>query len=213
MIWHNNIRKSENLTCFYNTTKNHCQIMKIHLINGHEYWEHSQGRLNNSLVEVSLSFFREKGDSVTTSIVDSQYDIEIERELFINADMVLFFTPVFWMGIPSSFKRYLDNLLSGGRGIIYSNDGREEGGEYGSGGLMTSSYALITTWNAPEDAFNRKEAFLFEGKSVDDVFFNFHSAMKFIGMKKKTSLSLHDVMKNINFEKSISIFKQYLKTL
>lgn len=185
--------------------------MKVHLINGHEYWENSKGRLNNTLVQIAEKHFLDRGDEVTLAVVDSEYNIDVDREHFISADLILFFTPVFWMGMPGSFKKYLDNLLSGGRGRIYSHDGRANGGEYGSAGLMKSSYSLITTWNAPENAFNRKDAFLFEGRSVDDVFFNFHSAMKFIGLNKLPSLSLHDVMKNANFEDIKNIYINYLK--
>jgi modulator of drug activity B len=187
--------------------------MKIHLINGHEYWETSKGRLNNTLVEIAKDYFTKRGDEVSISKVESDYNIDNERDKFINADIVLFYTPVFWMGFPGSFKSYLDRMLSNSRGRIYRSDGRDNGGEYGSAGLMKSSYALITTWNAPKNAFNRKDAFLFEGRSVDDVFFNFHSAMKFIGMRKLPSLSLHDVMKNADFEAIKATYEDYLLTI
>ena len=54
---------------------------------------------------------------------------------------------------------------------------------------------IVTTWNAPRGAFCDKTQF-FEGKSVDDVFFDFHKAQQFLGMRKLESFSCHDVMKN-----------------
>ena len=187
--------------------------MNILLINGHEYWKNSPGRLNQSLLEFAEQYFVKKKHQVVVSIAESDFDIETEVQKFIQADLILYITPVFWMGMPAAFKFYLDRVYSGGRGKLYMNDGRVDGGEYGSAGLLKAKYSLITTWNAPSEAFNRESAFLFGNKSVDDVFFNFHSAQKFIGLQQLPSCSLHDVTKNPDYKVLILQFEEHLQQL
>lgn len=184
--------------------------MNVLLINGHEYWEHSPGKLNESLVSFAMDFFENRNHQVQMTKVEPEFDIPTEVEKFVEADLILYFTPVFWMGMPAAFKFYMDRVFSGGRGKLYADDGRTNGGEYGSAGLLKGKYSLITTWNAPQNAFNRESAFLFEGKSVDDVFFNFHSAQKFVGLQKLDAFSLHDVMKKADYKTFISDFEEHL---
>lgn len=71
---------------------------------------------------------------------------------------------------------------------------------YGQGGLMKNKeYILSTTWNAPEEAFNNPTTF-FDGKDVDDILISFHKIMEFCGLKKRKTLSFHNVVKNPQFE-------------
>ena len=71
---------------------------------------------------------------------------------------------------------------------------------YGQGGLMKNKeYILSTTWNAPEEVFNNPAAF-FDGKNVDDVLISFHKTMEFCGLKKRKTLSFHNVVKNPQFK-------------
>lgn len=64
------------------------------------------------------------------------------------------------------------------RGKIFEGAGRtrtDPARQYGMGGLMAGrTYMLSTTWNAPSVAFGG-EGQIFEGKSVDDVFYGFHN--------------------------------------
>jgi modulator of drug activity B len=167
--------------------------MNVLLINGAEVWPNSQGKLNESLLLLAENYFQKIGCQVQITRVAEPWHPTEEVEKVIQANLILYFTPVFWMSIPSSFKEYLDKVFSGGRGRIYAHDGREQGGSYGSAGLLKGSYSLITTFNAPLEAFD-KEGF-FEGKTVDDLFFPFHKAQQFVGLKMTKSFSLHNVKK------------------
>ena len=65
--------------------------------------------------------------------------------------------------------------------------------------MKEKEYLLSTTWNAPEEAFNNSTAF-FNGKDVDDILISFHKTMEFCGLKKRKTLSFHNVVKNPQFE-------------
>ena len=57
----------------------------------------------------------------------------------------------------------------------------------------------IYWFNAPEEVFNNPAAF-FDGKNVDDVLISFHKTMEFCGLKKRKTLSFHNVVKNPQFK-------------
>lgn len=185
--------------------------MKVLLVNGHEYWEISPGALNATLLKEAQSWFNDKKYEVKTTLTDQDYDLEEEVQKILWADLIVYFSPVYWMSIPANMKRYFDHVYAQGRGRIFRNDGRENGGQYGSGGLMhNTKYSLITTWNAPNEAFNDVNQFLFSGQEVDNVFFNFHSMQKFVGMQKLNSFSLFDVKRNPNIKQYMVDFRQHL---
>jgi modulator of drug activity B len=184
--------------------------MQVLLINGHEVWPKSQGRLNQTLFEFAQSFFESRNHTLALSQVRLPYKLEEEVNKFLQADLIIYFTPVYWMDIPASFKHYLDRVYSGGRGKIYLHDGRQDGGQYGTAGLLQAKYSLVTTWNAPSEALNNPNAYLFGDKSVDDVFFHFHSAQKFIGLTKAPTFTLHDVTKNPTIDLYLQQFENHL---
>jgi len=178
--------------------------MKILLVNGHEYWESSPGLLNKTIVEQAKLWCKKHNHEVQITTVEQAYEEEEEVQKILWADIIIYFSPVYWMSITSKMKSYFDHVYAKGRGRIFKNDGREDGGQYGSGGLMQhKKYMLITTWNAPEEAFADDKQFLFEGKDVDNVFLNFHSMQKFIGMQKLKSFSLFNVKKHADIDRFI----------
>ena len=185
--------------------------MNVLLINGHEYWESSPGQLNETLLLESISWFKERKYSIKTTHTKQDYDLEEEVQKILWADLIIYFSPVYWMSIPASMKSYFDHVYAQGRGRLFKNDGRDNEGQYGTGGLLISKeYMLITTWNAPLEAFKQPSQFLFEGKDVDDVFFNFHSMQKFIGLQQLKSLSLFDVKRNPNIKQFLDDLKTHL---
>ena len=186
--------------------------MNILIINGHEYWENSPGVLNASLVRESESLLSRQNFSLKSTIIDKGYEVEEEVDKFLWADIILYFTPVYWFDIPSGFKTYIEKVFSGGKKRLFVDDGCSTGGEYGTGGLMKAKrYMLFTTWNAPEHAFNHSKAYLFEGKNVDDVFLGFHSAQKFIGIKMIMGLNFFDVKRKPDFKRYKSELAHHLK--
>jgi len=168
-------------------------------INGHQYWEIAPGKLNKSLVEVARKLLDQKGYSMKTTNINDAYDVAEEVEKMMWTDFIIFQTPVYWMSVPWGFKKYIDEVYMGGYGVMFKDDGRtrsDPSKKYGSGGFMHGrKYMLSTTWNAPVEAFNDKEQF-FEGKDVDDVFFNFHKAQHFLGLEQLPTFSCYDVLRN-----------------
>ncbi len=186
------------------------------LINGHQYWEISEGKLNNSLIELAKKIFIQKEYSVKITNVDDAYKIKEEVEKFMWADFIIFQTPVYWFSIPGGFKRYIDEVYMAGYGIMFEDDGRTSSNpdkKYGSGGLMQGKkYMLSTTWNAPLEAFEDKNQ-IFEGRDIDEVFFYFHKAQQFIGMEHLPAFACYDVLKNPNIEVDFKRYEEHLNKL
>ncbi len=186
------------------------------LINGHQFWEISKGKLNKSLVEFAEKVLTAKGYSVRTTHVDDPYDAKEEVAKFVWADFVIFQTPVYWFSIPGGFKRYIDEVYMAGYGVMFDDDGRTRSDpdrKYGSGGLLQGTkYMLSTTWNAPLEAFEDENQ-IFEGRDVDEVFFYFHKAQQFVGMEHLPAFACYDVLKNPNIEVDFQRYEEHLNTL
>jgi len=69
---------------------------------------------------------------------------------------------------------------------------------------------MSLTWNAPTDAFNDKDQFLFEGKSVDDAFVGNTVTYKFCGAEIIPSFSCYDVMKAPSFDEDVTRYRAHL---
>ncbi|GAB0173044.1 hypothetical protein NHP164001_10600 [Helicobacter trogontum] len=70
-------------------------------------------------------------------------------------------------------------------------------------------YMFSLTWNAPIEAFNKKDEF-FEGVGVDGVYLHLHKANQFLGMQPLPTFICNDVIKNPQVEKYITDYKQHL---
>ncbi|WP_199609107.1 NAD(P)H-dependent oxidoreductase [Flocculibacter collagenilyticus] len=189
-------------------------MSNILIINGHQYYPFSEGKLNATLVDKAASLLAAKGHS--TRIVTMLDDINVEEELANHqwADIVILQTPVNWMGIPWSFKKYMDEVYTAGMaGALCDGDGRNESApkkNYGMGGTLTNTkYMISLTFNAPEEAFNDEHEF-FNGKSVDDLLFPMHMNFKFFGMKPLETFACFDVMKNADIENDFKRFEAHI---
>ncbi|TQF70355.1 NAD(P)H-dependent oxidoreductase [Pseudoalteromonas luteoviolacea] len=187
------------------------------IINGHHYYPFSEGKLNATLVDRAFTFFKEKGHSVRVVTMKDKVDIEQELENHKWADFVLFQSPINWMGVTWSFKKYMDEVYTAGMaGSLCHGDGRNKQHpkqNYGRGGVLTNTkYMFSVTLNAPEEAFNDKNEF-FDGKSIDDLLFPMHMNFKFFGMASLPSFACYDVMKNANIEKDLNRFEAHLTQL
>ena len=119
----------------------------------------------------------------------SLYNIMLDK-LRHNHDVQF---PIYWFNVPGKLKLYMDEVFEYGQFYSFADT-------YGQGGLMKNKeYILSTTWNAPEEVFNNPAAF-FDGKNVDDVLISFHKTMEFCGLKKRKTLSFHNVVKNPQFK-------------
>ncbi len=186
------------------------------LINGHQYWEISKGKLNKSMIDFANKVLTQKGYTAKNTHVEDAYDPKEEVEKLMWADFIIFQTPVYWFSIPWMFKKYIDEVYMAGYGIMFDDDGRtrsDPSKKYGSGGLMQGKkYMLSITCNAPLEAFETAGQ-IFEGKDVDGVFFYFHKAQQFVGMEYLPAFSCYDVLKNPNIKADFERYEKHLNKL
>ena len=173
-------------------------MKRILLLNLHQKYEgFANGNLTRDLVTEARSFFLSHGYAVKETVIEEGYDVAEELEKFQWADMIFVQSPVYWMGLPWMGKKYVDEVFSGGSGTVtFLNDGRANGGAYGSGGLMKEKrYMLSFTYNCPPSEFDNPQGF-FEGLSLDQANIALHKAFQFCGAKPMKSYSVHNVYGN-----------------
>lgn len=190
-------------------------MSNIFIINAHEHYPFSEGRLNNTLVEKAVEVMSGQGHEIRTTTMRDEYDAAIELEKHRWADVVIVQSPVNWMGVPWSFKKYMDIVYTAGMdGSLCSGDGRTRSDitrQYGSGGTLEGKrYMLSLTFNAPVEAFEDAGQYLFQGRSVDDLFFPMHMNFRFFGMRPIATFACHDVMKNPDIEGDLVRFEAHL---
>ncbi|MBY5923011.1 NAD(P)H-dependent oxidoreductase [Ferrimonas balearica] len=188
--------------------------MNVLIINTHQPYPFSEGKLSAAMVDVAAELAKGKGHQVQLTTMTEAYDIEAEVEKHLWADLVILQIPVNWMGVPWSFKKYMDEVYTTGMmGALCDGDGRSRenaGKQYGSGGKLSSRYLMSLTFNAPQAAFDDEDQFLFEGKGVDDLMFPMHMNFRFFGMSALPTFASFDVMKNPDTENDLVRFQQHL---
>jgi modulator of drug activity B len=189
----------------------------IFVINGGQKFGHSGGRFNETITDVTVSFFRDNPDfEVRVTNVNDDYDPLQEVNNYVWADVVIYHTPIWWFQLPHGFKKYIDVVFTEGHAKgIYHSDGRRSVNptrNYGTGGMLHGKqYMLTTTWNAPEEAFTLPGEFFME-KSVDEgPLFGFHRMNAFTGMAPLPSMHFHDVEKNADISRDMSAYVQHLR--
>ena len=189
--------------------------MNIFIINAHHHYTFSPGDLNKALVEKTSSILENKGHTIRLLNVDDGYDVTNELENHKWADLIVLQSPVNWMGVPWTFKKYMDEVYTAGMsGALCEGDGRsreDSSKQYGSGGALAGKkYMLSLTFNAPSEAFSDTEQYLFQGKSVDDLFFPMHMNFRFFGMEQVATFVSYDVMKNPKIENDFTRLEEHL---
>ncbi|MEM9555619.1 MAG: NAD(P)H-dependent oxidoreductase [Acidobacteriota bacterium] len=195
-------------------------MSKVFIINAHQPSPFSAGTLNRSLVERLERHCAEAGHETLLTVMQEdamEEEIDVDREIERHhwADVVFLQSPVNWMGVPWSFKRYMDLVYTAGMdGRLCAGDGRsrqDPRAQYGSGGTLGGTrYALSLTFNAPRGAFDDPSQTFFGGGSVDDLFWPTHLNFEFFGMERLETFSCHDVMKNPEVERDFERFDAYL---
>lgn len=198
------------------TTIEDQQMKNILIINAHHQYPFSEGKLNKSLVEMADALLREKGYQTKIVYTDEEWDVHAELEKHQWADAVLLQTPVNWMMVPWTFKKYMDEVYSAGMaGALCQGDGRHSDNpkkNYGAGGtLKGKKYMLSLTFNAPEESFNDESEYLFQGKSVDDLWMPMHMNFRFFAMEPLPTFACYDVMKNPDIESDFERFKAHIE--
>lgn len=174
------------------------------MILGKETGELAKGEYNKGLFDAGAAMLKKKFDVLTTEI-DKGYDVKEEIEKFKKADAVVFQYPVYWFMMPSSLKKYMDDVYALGEFFGFGENG------YGSGGLMKGKkFMLSTTWNAPLEAFNSNESF-FGKLSPEDVLLPMIKSNTFCGMEELPHYSCHDVIHNPDFKQDKDLYLDHLR--
>ena len=187
----------------------------ILIINAHQYYPFSEGKLNGALVDRAVNLLEEKGHQVRVVTMQETIDIDAELANHQWADTVILQSPVNWMGVPWSFKKYMDEVYTAGMaGQLCNGDGRHADApktNYGTGGTLSGKrYMLSLTFNAPAESFDDPDEFLFQGKSVDDLFFPMHMNFRFFDMTPLDTFACFDVMKNADIDNDFTRFDAHL---
>ena len=192
-------------------------MKNVFLINAHEYYPFSEGKLNTALFERARAHFEATGCEIRTTSMKDEWDVDQEIEKHCWADLIFLQSPVNWMGVPWSFKKYMDHVYSFGMdGRLCDGDGRtrsDASRQYGSGGTLSGkNYLLSLTLNAPADAFGDPKQIFFEGKTLDDLYWPMHLNFRFFDMKPLPTFACFDVMKNPSIEEDFARFDAHLKS-
>ena len=190
-------------------------MKKVFVINAHEEYEFAKGRLNGALTQMALDHLSESGYETQTTTMKDEWEVDAEIAKHQWADAVLLQTPVNWMGVPWSFKKYMDFVYSFGMdGRLCEGDGRtrkDPTKQYGSGGTLAGKkYMLSMTFNAPSESFGDPDQTFFEGKSPDDLFWPMHLNFRFFGMTPLKTFACYDVMKNPQVEDDFVRYQSHL---
>jgi len=186
---------------------------KVFIIDSGKAFFHSNGQLNSLLAKVAEEELVLFGFNVTSTHVDSGYQVANEVDKFVWADAVIYQQPSWRMGPPWILKKYMDEVFTEGYGRLFASDGRtrsDASKKYGSGGLLQGKqYMISTTWGAPLEAFTDPSQF-FEGAGVDGVYLPFHKANQFLGMSPLPTFICTDVIKDPKIDLVVSNYKKHL---
>jgi len=189
-------------------------MKNVLILNAHHYYPFSEGKLNAALIEKADAFFQAKGYQTRVVNTQDEFDVETELENHQWADIVFLQSPINWMGMTWSFKKYMDEVYTAGMGgALCHGDGRHQDNpkaNYGKGGTLTKTqYMMSLTLNAPAESFADATDF-FEGKSVDDLVFPMHMNFKFFDMQGLPTFACYDVMKNADIDSDFARFEKHL---
>ncbi len=192
-------------------------MSKIYILNGAQPYEFAPGKLNETFAERAKTLLETQGHEVRLTTVTAGYDVQAEVDSHLWADVVLLQFPVNWMGVPWSFKKYMDEVYTVGMGGQLSDgDGRsaaEPKANYGMGGKLAGTrYMISATLNAPAEAFEDPAEPFFEGMSLDDLLRPVHLNAKFFGMTALPTFGAFDVMKNPDVATDLTRFDAHLST-
>ncbi len=95
-------------------------MKKLLHLNAHHPYSFSEGSLNAALTKHAIAFATEKGYDVRQTASAENYNVEEELEEHQWADRIMLQTPVNWMGVPWSFKKYMDEVYSAGQAFQHA---------------------------------------------------------------------------------------------
>lgn len=179
-------------------------MKKLLLINGQDYFERAQGRLNEAMSKHIGDFTAQEFEIKHTSISEG-YKIHEEIEKFKWADVIIIQTPIYWFSLPGVLKKYIDDIFI--PDIFF---GKSKG--FGQGGKFNGKkYMLSVTWGASESAFNGTEGDFLEGLSEDQVLFPVHKTFEYCGLNRLPTFSIYSSMKLQELDPYITKIQHHLQ--
>ncbi len=192
--------------------------MNTLIINAHlNYPKWSEGMLNQTFMDFAKAFFEERSHHVTETYIERGYDVQVEVDKHMAADLVILQTPVNWFSAPWIYKKYVDDVFNAGlqTKILLEGDGRTRkdlSRQYGSGGKAHGKKFMVSaTWNAPQAAFSNPDGVLFGGKGRGDLFLHITSNYKFIGFDILPDYGIFDIFKHLNVPDGLAEYQQHLE--
>ena len=191
-------------------------MSQILIINAHHVYPFSPGKLNTALTQLAADHFLSRNHEVRIVNIDQGWDVGQALADHQWADLIVLQSPINWMGVPWTFKQYMDEVYTAGMdGTLCHGDGRRSQNptkNYGSGGsLAGKKYLLSVTFNAPAEAFGVPDEYLFQGKTVDDLLLPMHMNFRFFGMEALPTFACFDVMKNPKIEADFKRYQDHLQ--
>jgi modulator of drug activity B len=191
-------------------------MANVLILNAHHTYPFSEGLLNKTLVDHASLQLQSKGYAICVVNVDDGWSVDEQLVHHIWADFIILQSPTNWMGVPWTFKKYMDEVYTAGMGgELCRGDGRDPNNpksNYGGGGSLSAKhYMLSLTFNAPKEAFGCKEEYLFGGKSVDDLWFPMHMNFRFFGMDALETFACFDVVKDATVNQDLDRYTQHLE--
>jgi len=190
---------------------------KVLLINTHlTYPNWTEGKLNNSFIEIAKHFFESKNYEVLETKIEEGYNADDEVEKHLIADIVILQTPINWFGAPWIYKKYADEVFNSGLHSqkFLSGDGRTREDltrQYGSGGkLQGKKFMICATWNAPSEAFGNASQQLMQGKTTSDLFLNISTNYRFCGFDISEDYNCFDIFKSGTIENDLENYPIHL---
>eukprot|EP00923_Selenidium_pygospionis_P049711 GHVN01085653.1.p1 GENE.GHVN01085653.1~~GHVN01085653.1.p1 ORF type:complete len:269 (+),score=61.84 GHVN01085653.1:111-917(+) len=192
------------------------KAINVLLINGRKRFAHSQGFYNDLMHNTAKECFEKGLPSVkfvvSETIIEEGYEVEAEVKKMSEADIIVLQWPVWWMGLPWSTKKYLDDVLTAGHGSLYKSDGRTRSDPskiYGSGGGCKAAYMLSVTSNCPTAAYSNVKDF-YCGDSMDEAWVAVHRTFQFCGMTPLPTFACNDVMKVPKSETDVTRYRAHI---
>lgn len=190
--------------------------MNILIINTHEHYPFSEGRLSAAMADLAADVCQNQGYEVQRTNMQEEHNIETELQKHLWADVIILQIPVNWMSVPWPFKKYMDQVYTAGmQGQLCDGDGRSReipDKQYGTGGkLQHTRYLMSLTFNAPKAAFDDPEQYLFQGHSVDDLMRPMHMNFRFFGMTGLPTFVCYDVIKNPDTDNDLNRYRIHLQ--
>ena len=93
-------------------------MQNVFLINAHEYYPFAEGKLNQALVDRATAHLEARGYTVRHTAMQDAWEVDAEIEKHRWADAILLQTPANWMGVPWSFKKYMDFVYSATNSVL-----------------------------------------------------------------------------------------------